>query len=185
MSTAMLFPIIQVDRLRSTTHTMRQEIIRSFSRAAFIVALLSLTLSLGMTGTSMSQATMRTEQLTLVTATGEHKFTIEIAESGADKARGLMFRRTMADDAGMLFPYEPPQEATMWMKNTYLSLDMVFIRADGVVHRIEAGTEPFSEAVITSGGDVAAVLELKAGISQKIGLKPGDRALNAYFKPAK
>ena len=125
---------------------------------------------------------MRTDTLKLITASGEHAFTIEIAESPDEKARGLMFRRSLADTAGMIFPYEPPQEATMWMKNTYISLDMVFIRADGTVHRIEAGTEPFSEAVIASGGDVAAVLELKAGIAARIGLKAGDRAVGWQFK---
>lgn len=128
-------------------------------------------------------AEMRRDTLKLMTSSGEHVFDIEVAESGEDKARGLMFRRSLADNAGMLFPYLPPQEATMWMRNTYISLDMVFIRADGIVHRIEHGTEPFSERVIASEGDVAAVLELRAGIARQIGLKPGDKTVNAMFKP--
>jgi len=73
----------------------------------------------------------------------------------------------------------------MWMRNTYISLDMVFIRADGIVHRIEAGTEPFSEAVIASNGDVLAVLELKAGIAKKIQLKSGDKVIHALFTKKK
>ena len=127
---------------------------------------------------------MRKDVLKLITDSGEHVFDVELAETAAQKARGLMFRRSLPDNAGMIFPYTPPQEATMWMKNTYISLDMVFIRADGRVHRIEAGTEPFSEAVISSNGEVTAVLEIKAGIARKIGLKPGDKVVYRLF-PAK
>jgi len=125
------------------------------------------------------------EILKLITASGEHTFNIEVAETAEQKSRGLMFRRSLADDAGMVFPYAPPQEATMWMRNTYISLDMIFIRADGIVHRIEAGTEPFSEAVIASHGNVAAVLELKAGIAAKVGLKPGDKVVHRLFTGTK
>lgn len=127
---------------------------------------------------------MRIDVLKLITASGTHSFQIEVAETAAEKARGLMFRRTLADDAGMLFPYAPPQEATMWMRNTYISLDMVFIRQDGAVHRVESGTEPFSEDVIASNGDVAAVLELKAGTAQRIGLKAGDKVIHKLFGTA-
>lgn len=159
----------------------------TFVGRAAIFAALFLFAQLGLMpgGTAPLWAEMRKDVLKLVTATGEHTFQIEVAQTAGEKARGLMFRRSLADDAGMLFPYAPPQEATMWMRNTYISLDMVFIRADGTVHRIEAGTEPFSEAVISSNGDVAAVLELRAGIASKIGLKPGDKAIHAEFKAAK
>ena len=130
---------------------------------------------------TFAQADMQRETLKFVTATGTHDFKIEVANTMQEKSRGLMFRRNMDDDAGMLFPYEPAQEITMWMKNTYISLDMVFIRADGIVHRIATATEPFSEAVIASKGDARAVLELKAGIAAKIGLKTGDRVLHPLF----
>ncbi len=157
-----------------------------FHRAAVSAALLLFVGLAALLGAaSPGQAEMRKDILKLVTASGEHRFTIEVAITGEEKARGLMFRRSLADDAGMLFPYEPPQEATMWMRNTYISLDMVFIRADGVVHRIELGTEPFAEAVIGSNGDVLAVLELKAGIADRIGLKAGDRAIHSLFKPSR
>ena len=92
------------------------------------------------------------------------------------------WRETLADTAGMLFPYNPPRELTMWMKNTYIPLDMVFIRADGIVHRIEERTEPFSETVIASRGDMAAVLELAGGAAQRLGLKAGDRVDYPLFK---
>ena len=78
----------------------------------------------------------------------------------------------------MLFLYPAPQEVTMWMKDTPVSLDMVFIRADGRVHRIEANTEPLSETIVRSKGGVAAVLELAAGSSARLGLKGGDRAVH-------
>jgi hypothetical protein len=84
----------------------------------------------------------------------------------------------------MLFPYGRPQEITMWMKNTYVSLDMVFIRADGIVHRIAARTEPLSERTISSQGPAAAVLELVAGSAERMGIKPGDKVLHATFGTA-
>ena len=125
---------------------------------------------------------MRREILTLVTAAGERKIDIEVARSGDEQARGLMFRTSLPDTSGMLFPYAPPRELTMWMKNTYIPLDMVFIRPDGVIHRIEVRTEPLSEAVISSGGPMAAVLELAGGAAERLGLKPGDRVVHSHFK---
>lgn len=129
-----------------------------------------------------SEAEMRHDTLTLVTATGEKKIDIELAASMEDQMRGLMFRTSLADTNGMLFPYAPPRELTMWMKNTYIPLDMVFIRPDGIIHRIEVRTEPLSEKVISSGGDMAAVLELAGGAAERLGLKAGDRVDYALFK---
>lgn len=157
-----------------------------FRRAALSAALLPFLVALLLTPiTVLAQAAMRQDMLKIVTSSGEHTFKIEIAETDEQKARGLMFRRSLADDAGMLFPYSPDQEITMWMRNTYISLDMVFIRSDGVVHRIAKGTEPFSEAVIASNGPVRAVLEIRAGIAGKIGLQPGDKVVFPLFGPAK
>ncbi len=113
----------------------------------------------------------------LRTESGTHSYSIEVAVTDVEKARGLMFRRSLSQDSGMLFLYDPPQAVTMWMRNTYIPLDMIFITPDGLVHRIEANTEPFSTDVIASGGTVAAVLELNAGQADKIGLKPGDRVI--------
>lgn len=156
-----------------------------FRRAAIIAALfLFAHLALAFAGAASLQAEMRKDVLKLITASGTHTFQVEVAETAAEKARGLMFRRSLADDAGMIFPYSPPQEATMWMRNTYISLDMIFIRQDGTVHRVAANTEPFSEEVIASNGDVAAVLELKAGTAQNIQLKAGDKVLHKLFNTA-
>jgi uncharacterized membrane protein (UPF0127 family) len=118
-----------------------------------------------------------TATLVLKTDSGEHSYTVEVAESDGDRRMGLMFRRTLPEQSGMLFLYDPPQAAAMWMQNTYIPLDMIFISADGRVHRIAANTEPFSTDLIPSGGDVAAVLELNAGQAAKIGLKRGDQVI--------
>jgi uncharacterized protein len=111
------------------------------------------------------------------TETGEHSFDIEVMTTGVERAKGLMFRRSLPERSGMLFVYDRPQPATMWMKNTYIPLDMVFIAEGGEVHRIEANTEPFSTATISSEGAIIAVLELNAGEAARIGLKRGDRAI--------
>jgi uncharacterized protein len=118
-----------------------------------------------------------TDTIELQTETGAHRYTVELARTPQEKALGLMFRRSLPEDRGMLFLYGRPQLAGMWMKNTFISLDMVFIAADGRVHRIETHTEPLSTALVSSGGEVVAVLELNAGQADKIGLKPGDKAV--------
>lgn len=128
---------------------------------------------------------LRREPMTLITAHGEKPISVEITETDEEKARGLMFRTQLADDQGMLFFYEQPQEITMWMRNTYIPLDMVFIRADGTIHRIEARTEPFSERIVASQGKVVACLELAGGAAERMGLKPGDRVHHKLFDKAK
>jgi uncharacterized membrane protein (UPF0127 family) len=125
---------------------------------------------------------MQRETLKLVTANATHAIDIEIADTPAEKAQGLMFRTRLDDKNGMLFFYEAPQEITMWMRNTYIPLDMVFIRADGTVHRIESRTEPLSEDIIASRGNVTACLELAGGAAERLGLKPGDRVEHRYFQ---
>lgn len=134
-----------------------------------------------------ANAAMRRDQLTLVTTTGEHVINIEVAETDQEKALGLMFRTSLGDGNGMLFPYAPPQEVAMWMRNTFIPLDMVFIRADGIVHRIEARTEILSDTTIRSNGQVSAVLELAGGAAERFGLKAGDRVRYPLFakSPAK
>jgi len=116
-----------------------------------------------------------TATLVLNTDTGPHSFNIEIAKTPSEKILGLMYRRSLPADAGMLFLYDRPQQVTFWMRNTYIPLDMVFIGADGRVQRIESHTEPFSLAAISSDGEVEAVLELNAGTADAIGLKVGDK----------
>jgi uncharacterized membrane protein (UPF0127 family) len=118
-----------------------------------------------------------TGTLVLKTDSGDHNYTVEVATTDQERALGLMFRRSLPEHSGMLFLYDRPQPAAMWMKNTYIPLDMIFIAAGGTVHRIESHTEPFSLRSINSGGDVVGVLELNAGQADKIGLKPGDKVI--------
>jgi uncharacterized membrane protein (UPF0127 family) len=126
---------------------------------------------------------MRRETLKLHTAKhGEHLINVEITESDEERAQGLMFRTQMPAKSGMLFFYKPPREITMWMRNTYIPLDMVFIRKDGTVHRIEARTEPLSETIISSHGDTVACLELAGGEAARLGLEPGDKVEHPLFK---
>lgn len=153
-------------------------------RAALVAAPLLVVLALLATGLAQSAHAMRLEKLKLITQRGEHVIDVEVTETPAEKAQGLMFRTRLPDTSGMLFFYDTPQEITMWMRNTYIPLDMVFIRADGTVHRIEAMTEPLSERIIGSGGDATACLELAGGAAERLGLKPGDRVEHRLFKPA-
>jgi uncharacterized protein len=153
-------------------------------RAARLAAPLFVVAALWM-GLALPADAMRRESLTLITAQARHAIDVEITETPEEMQRGLMFRTHLAEKAGMLFTYDEPREVTMWMENTHIPLDMVFIRADGIVHRIQAWTEPFSRATISSRGNVLACLELAGGAAERLGLKPGDRVEHAAFKPAK
>jgi uncharacterized membrane protein (UPF0127 family) len=93
-----------------------------------------------------------------------------------------MFRRELPEGRGMLFDFRQDQNVTMWMKNTYISLDMIFIRADGRIHRIAESTEPESTKVIAAGAPVRAVLEVIAGTAKKLGIRAGDRVAHPLFR---
>ena len=113
--------------------------------------------------------------LTITTAAHRtHKFVVEVARSPAEQERGLMFRQTMATDRGMIFPYSPPQSVAFWMKNTMIPLDMIFIRGNGTIARIEANAVPLSEEPVPAGEPVAAVLELAGGRAAELGIAAGD-----------
>lgn len=123
------------------------------------------------------------QPLDFETASGTHHFSVEVMETDAQRERGLMFRRYLPPDRGMLFDFKTEQPVMMWMKNTYLPLDMVFISRSGIVASIAKNTEPMSERIIPSGGPVYAVLELNAGTADRIDLKPGDHVVQSMFKP--
>ena len=146
------------------------------------MALFALAGSFMLFGLSIADARAKLEPLTIVTETGSHRFDVEIAETSEQKTIGLMFRTELGERAGMLFPYGTAQEITMWMRNTYIPLDMVFIRGDGTVHRVEERTTPMSETVIASEGDVTAVLEIAGGVAEKLKIKPGSRIEHRTFK---
>lgn len=119
--------------------------------------------------------------LSIVTAKGTHDFTVELAISPTQQSQGLMYRRRMAPDAGMLFVYSRPQPASFWMKNTFIPLDMIFIGADGKIVNIKQRTVPQSLAPVRSKGDVLGVLELNGGTSSRLGIKAGDRVRHETF----
>ncbi len=114
-------------------------------------------------------------ELAVETDTGVYPFLVEVADDPRERAQGLMYRRELPADRGMLFDMEASRPAGFWMRDTYVSLDIIFIGEDGLVKTIAERTEPLSEAVIPSGEPVRFVLELVAGTARKIGLKPGDR----------
>lgn len=125
---------------------------------------------------------VRFDPLTIDAGGKRHNFRVEFAKTDADRARGLMFRQSMPADQGMLFDFERDQMVAMWMRNTFIPLDMIFIFADGRIHRIEHRTEVQSERTISSGVPVRAVLELNAGTAERLGLKPGDRVVHSMFR---
>jgi len=121
------------------------------------------------------------EPLTIVTQSGRHAFQVEVARNDADRAQGLMYRRSMPADRGMLFDFGRVEPVAMWMKNTYLSLDMLFIRPDGTIARVAENAEPLSTRTIPSGEPVQAVLELNGGTAARLGIKAGDRVEHPIF----
>ena len=118
-------------------------------------------------------------KLAIITQSGRHEFDVELALSDRQQARGLMFRQSLPAAAGMLFDYRIPTRITMWMKNTFIPLDMIFIGADGRITNIVQRTVPMSETTIASKGEVRAVLEVNSGTVARLGIQPGDKILSA------
>jgi uncharacterized protein len=121
------------------------------------------------------------QTLEIASKSGVHVFAVEIADNDAERAKGLMYRKELPEGQGMLFDFHREQEVSFWMQNTYIPLDMVFIRADGRILRIAENTEPLSTKLIPSGGPVRAVLEVIGGTTRKLGIAPGDRVASPIF----
>ncbi len=121
------------------------------------------------------------QPLEIVTKSGVHVFSVEIATTEQERATGLMYRKELAEGRGMLFDFSPEQQVSMWMKNTFIPLDMIFIRSDGRILRIAENTEPHSEKIISSGGLAKGVLEVIGGTARKYGIQPGDRVAHPLF----
>lgn len=122
------------------------------------------------------------QTLEVASKTGVHIFSVEVVDNDADRAKGLMYRKELPEGRGMLFDFHRDQEVSFWMQNTYIPLDMIFIRGDGRILRIEENTEPLSTRMIPSRGAVRAVLEVIGGTSRKLGIAPGDRVASPIFK---
>lgn len=134
------------------------------------------------TGGAVGEAPAGFEALEAVTQQGRTRFFVEIADNDAERERGLMFRKDVPPDRGMLFDFKTPREVAFWMKNTLIPLDIIYIQADGTVLSIARNTTPLSEAPIPSGGPIVGVLELAGGRAAEIGLLPGDKIEHRIFK---
>jgi uncharacterized protein len=117
----------------------------------------------------------------IVSKTGVHAFAVELATNDAERSRGLMFRKDLPEGSGMLFDFFDERPVSFWMHNTYIPLDMIFIRADGSILHIAENTEPLSDRLIPSGGPVRAVLEVIGGTARKLGIAPGDHVEGSIF----
>ncbi len=121
------------------------------------------------------------DTIEIVTRTGVHAFSVELATNAAERAVGLMFRKEMPEGHGMLFDFHDEQPVQFWMHNTYIPLDMIFIAGDGRVVHVAHDAKPMSDDLIPSGRPVRAVLEVIAGTARKMGIAPGDRVTGAFF----
>jgi hypothetical protein len=127
-------------------------------------------------GEALATSDAGLEQTSLCIKSGSktHAFTVEIARSSQQQARGLMFRTELPDSKGMIFPFGEERMASFWMKNTVIPLDIIFIRKDGKIENIAANTIPYSTDPVESTAPVSAVLELRGGLTAQLGIKPGD-----------
>ncbi|WP_306222676.1 DUF192 domain-containing protein [Bosea beijingensis] len=149
--------------------------------AALALALIALAPA-GLQAQGQPAAAAGLESLIIVSGGTRHAFQVEVMRTPDQRAKGLMFRNYMPTDRGMLFDFAATEPVAMWMQNTYISLDMLFIRADGTIARIAERTEPLSTRTIPSGEPVLSVLEINGGVSKQLGIKPGDKVEHALFK---
>jgi uncharacterized membrane protein (UPF0127 family) len=121
------------------------------------------------------------EDLAITTKAGDISFAVEIAQTEEERSRGLMFRRQLGERQGMLFWWTRPRVVSMWMRNTYIPLDMLFIKPSGEIVHIASNTVPHSLAIISSGAEVSAVLEVVAGTADRLGITEGDTVRHRFF----
>jgi uncharacterized membrane protein (UPF0127 family) len=148
-------------------------------RSAFFVVFAVLAAS------GVARAADALSPLAIHTASGTHRFNVELADTAEKRTVGLMHRPAMPADSGMLFDFKTDAPVTMWMRNTRIPLDMLFITHDGRIANIAERTVPFSEATIPSKGPVRAVLELNGGTSARLKIRPGDRVDHPMFTKAR
>jgi uncharacterized protein len=150
-------------------------------RVLFVVLAMLSFLTIPLPGAGRMVAAQQLQELKITSKNGAHIFGVEMALTPEEQAKGLMFRKELPEGQGMLFDFHQEQPTSFWMKNTYVSLDMIFIRGDGRILRIAENTVPLSEALVPSGGPVRAVLEVVAGTAKKLGIAPGDRVTHPIF----
>ena len=146
---------------------------------------LSIALLAGLAGPVAGQVGLEVfdrDVLVIRTADGEeHRFDVEMALTGRQQSQGLMYRPSLAPDGGMLFVHRPARTVSMWMRNTALPLDMLFIAEDGEIVKIVERAVPYSLAIISSGRPVRGVLEVNGGTASRLGLRPGDKVVHSAF----
>lgn len=157
----------------------------SFSKPFWLALFASLALSFG--GASSAAPADETgeaalEQIEILTASGAHAFNVEVARTLRQRELGLMYRRSLPEDRGMLFFFDAERPIAMWMKNTYIPLDMVFVSRAGLVTGVARNATPLSETIIPSGRPAYAVVELNAGVADAIELAVGDQVRHPGFK---
>ncbi|WGF89348.1 DUF192 domain-containing protein [Marinivivus vitaminiproducens] len=146
-----------------------------------LARLLGLLLLILSAGDADAQSGFERSRALLETQSGQHALSVELAVTREQRAQGLMFRRALAPDAGMLFDFGRTGPVGMWMRNTYIPLDMLFLDETGHVTQIASDTEPFSEAVIAADRPVRGVLEVPAGTAARLSVEPGDRLVHPLF----
>jgi len=139
--------------------------------------------ALALVSAGVAGAACREDVVDLRGPGGLARFTVEIADEPEERARGLMFREEMPDSHGMLFVFDEVQPVSFWMRNTPMSLDLLFVAQDGTVRRVTEDAVPFSEETMPSGGPVRAVLEVKAGMAERYGLEEGAEMRHPAFGP--
>ena len=151
------------------------------TRRALLLLAAEIAASLPAFPTAAQLQRFNTSELTIVSGTGSHRFTVEVAETPAQMEQGLMFRRAMAPDAGMLFEYQEPTVATMWMRNTLIPLDMLFVDAQGRIVNIHERAVPQSLDIISAAAPIRAVIELNGGTAARLDIFPGDLVRHPFF----
>lgn len=146
----------------------------------FGVVIKSIALCAGLTATA-AQAECGVDTVSIRGDFGSARFTVEVADDNAERARGLMFVEEMATLEGMLFVYDRPQPVSFWMRNTLIPLDMVFVGADGVIRNIHAMAQPLDETGIPGGDQIQYVLEINGGMAERLGIEPGDQMQHPSF----
>ncbi len=156
-----------------------------FTRRAFLAAVIAFAVPAAVRAQPLNvqeRIAFPTSELTIESGAKRHRFKIEFADTNERRALGLMYRTAMPADAGMLFDFKVDQPVAMWMRNTRIPLDMLFITRDGRILNIAQRAVPFTEISIPSDGPVRAVLELNGGTVERLGIKPGDRVIHPMFR---
>ena len=154
---------------------------RYWLRASFWTHAAALLIALCLVGVACDAWAASLQQLEIATKSGPRAFLVEMATTEDEKNIGLMNRSELPDGRGMLFDFSPPQLVSMWMKDTLIPLDIIFIQADGRILRVAQNTEPLSTFAIPSGGVVKGVLEVIGGTAKKYGIGSGDRVRHPLF----